>query len=120
MSARLSVAFPAACSGDMYAAVPRMTPTLVIIAGDVIVGDMVAAGLLRRRVHRFGEAEVEHLHNAVAGDLDIRWFEISVNNSLLVRGFESLGDLLAMGSASSSGTHHRRCGRRVSGPPLTP
>ena len=30
---------PFACSGAMYAAVPRIMPTPVIIAGDVIVGD---------------------------------------------------------------------------------
>ena len=33
MSDRLSAALPFACSGDIYAAVPRMTPTPVIIAG---------------------------------------------------------------------------------------
>ena len=38
MSARLSTAFPRACSGDMYAAVPSTSPTCVI-AGVVIVGD---------------------------------------------------------------------------------
>ncbi len=40
MSARLSTGLPCACSGAMYAAVPRITPG-VVIAGDVIVGDMV-------------------------------------------------------------------------------
>ena len=39
MSLRLSASRPFACSGDMYAAVPRITPTPVIMAGDVIVGD---------------------------------------------------------------------------------
>jgi hypothetical protein len=39
MSVRLSIDFPRACSGDMYAAVPRMTPACVI-AGVVIVGDI--------------------------------------------------------------------------------
>ena len=39
MSARLSTGRPFACSGDIYAAVPRIMPTPVIIAGDVIVGD---------------------------------------------------------------------------------
>ena len=37
MSARLSTALPRACSGDMYAAVPRIIPACVI-AGVVIVG----------------------------------------------------------------------------------
>jgi hypothetical protein len=38
MSARLSTSLPRAYSGDMYAAVPRIIPTPVIIAGVVIVG----------------------------------------------------------------------------------
>ena len=37
-SARLSTVFPRACSGDMYAAVPRIMPACVI-TGVVIVGD---------------------------------------------------------------------------------
>ena len=43
MSLRLSTALPRACSGLMYAAVPSIMPTPVIIAGDVIVGDAVAS-----------------------------------------------------------------------------
>jgi len=38
----LSAGFPFACSGDMYAAVPRIIPAAVI-AGVVIVGDCVIA-----------------------------------------------------------------------------
>jgi hypothetical protein len=37
MSARLSTVLPRACSGDMYAAVPRIIPACVM-AGVVIVG----------------------------------------------------------------------------------
>ena len=40
MSLRRSALCPRACSGAMYAAVPRSTPTPVIIAGEVIVGDI--------------------------------------------------------------------------------
>ena len=51
----------------MYAAVPRITPTPVIIAGDVIVGDAVHVGAAGRgfRVRELREAEVEHLDHAV-------------------------------------------------------
>ena len=35
MSVRLSTALPRACSGDMYAAVPRMTPCIVPAALNV-------------------------------------------------------------------------------------
>ena len=38
MSARLSTVLPRACSGDMYAAVPRITP-IAVRAGDVTVSD---------------------------------------------------------------------------------
>src|SRR4030095_16028406 len=44
-SQRLSAGRPFACSGLMYAAVPRITPTPVTIAGVVIVGDCVTFGL---------------------------------------------------------------------------
>ena len=38
-----STLLPRACSGDMYAAVPRMTPAAVIAAGLVIVGELASA-----------------------------------------------------------------------------
>ena len=47
----------------------------------------------RRRIQRFGEAEVEHLHGAVRTDLDVGRLEIPVDNALLVRRFKRLGDL---------------------------
>ena len=47
-----------------------------------------------RRFHRFREAEVEHLHGAIRPQLDVRGLEITMNNPLLVRGFQRLGDLL--------------------------
>ena len=37
MSDRLSTGFPRACSGDMYAAVPMITP--ICVAAAVSVGD---------------------------------------------------------------------------------
>ena len=56
---------PRACSGDMYAAVPRIMPACVI-AGVVSVGDCDTFGDdARGRFHRLREAEVEHLHGAV-------------------------------------------------------
>jgi hypothetical protein len=44
MSERRSADLPCACSGDMYAAVPSSTPTPVMSAGLVIVGDIVTSG----------------------------------------------------------------------------
>ena len=43
---------------------------------------------------RFRQPEVEHLHGPVASQLDVRGFEIAVDDALLVRRFEGLGDLL--------------------------
>ena len=51
----------------MYAAVPRMTPTPVIIAGVVIVGDcdVASSAAAAVRVQRLRQPEVQHLHRAV-------------------------------------------------------
>ena len=43
MSLCLAAGLPLACSGDMYPAVPSSTPTPVMSAGDVIVGDIDSA-----------------------------------------------------------------------------
>jgi hypothetical protein len=37
--------------------------------------------------------EVEHLHGSVRPQLDVGGFQISVDDALLVRGFESFGNL---------------------------
>ena len=74
---------------------PRIIPTCVI-AGAVSVGEFMASPALdaARRIHRFGQPEVEHLHRAVGADLDVRGLEIAMDDALLVRGFQRLGDLL--------------------------
>ena len=83
----------------MYAAVPRIMPACVI-AGVVIVGDCDTLGRRRgRRLQRLGQPEVEHLHGAVRPHLDVRGLQIAVDDALLVRGFERLGDLLARSAA---------------------
>ena len=53
MSLRFVAARPLACSGAMYAAVPRITPACVI-AGEVIVGDWVNACAAAASVPAFG------------------------------------------------------------------
>ena len=53
MSVRRSIGFPAACSGDMYAAVPRMTPSCVPCAA-VRVGEFISVG---ERARSAAEAE---------------------------------------------------------------
>ena len=41
-----------------------------------------------------GEAEVEHLHLAVRRELDVGGLQVAVDDALLVRLLERLGDLL--------------------------
>jgi hypothetical protein len=40
-----------------------------------------------------GEAKVEYLHDAIESHLDVGWFQIPVNDALLVGRFEGLGQL---------------------------
>ena len=47
-----------------------------------------------RRLHGLRQAEVQDLHRAVGTHLDVRGFQIAMDDALLMRGFESLGDLL--------------------------
>ena len=54
--------------GAHYAAVPRIIPH-ESSRGVVSVGDIEAWRRTGRRLHRFREAEVEHLHRAVRADL---------------------------------------------------
>ena len=46
------------------------------------------------RLHRLRQAEVQHLHRAVGAHLDVGGLEIAVDDPLLVRRLERLGDLL--------------------------
>ena len=82
--------------GLMYAAVPRIMPRRVI-AG---VGHASANSATRRadpiarvRLQRLCQTEVEHLDRAVGADLDVRGLQIAMDDPLLVRGFERVGDL---------------------------
>ena len=80
----------------MYAAVPRITPAWVI-AGAVMVGDLDASGAPPTGSMRFRQAKVEHLHRAVRAHLDVRRLQIAMDDSLLVRGFQRLRNLLRNG-----------------------
>ena len=50
-----------------------------------------------RRLHRLRQAEVQHLHRAVRSHLDVRRLQVAMDDALLVRRFERLGDLLRDG-----------------------
>ena len=92
MSARLSTTAPRACSGAMYAAVPRITPACV--ADSVSVGEMDGLPCGDRRLQRFRQSEVENLDVAVGGQLHVGRFQIAMDDAFLVRVFQSFGDLL--------------------------
>ena len=85
MSVRRSAAWPRACSGLMYAAVPRIVPVPVTTAAPVRAV----------RLGRFdpGQAEVEHLDEAIGGDRDVRGLEIPMHDAVLMGRFERAGDL---------------------------
>ena len=44
-------------------------------------------------LNRLGQSEVEHLDGAVGPDLDVRRFQIAMNDPRVVRGFEGIDDL---------------------------
>ena len=54
---------PRACSGHMYAAVPRIMPACVIAAAVIVGESAIAPGI--RSAERLGQSEVEHLDRAV-------------------------------------------------------
>jgi hypothetical protein len=43
---------------------------------------------------RFSQSEIQHLHRAIGRQLDIRRFQVAVNDAAFVRRFERIGDLL--------------------------
>ena len=93
-SARRSTALPRACSGAMYAAVPRISPISVPCA--VSVGEFDGdprAPLAAAGIDGLRQAEVQDLDRAVAADFDVGRLQVAVDDALLVRGFERVGDL---------------------------
>ena len=92
MSLRRPTGFPRACSGLMYAAVPKITP-IWVMAGVVMVGDLDASAEVPAGSIAFANPKSKHLHRPVRSDLDVRRLQIAVDDPLLVRRFERLRDL---------------------------
>jgi hypothetical protein len=44
-------------------------------------------------LQRFGEAKVQHLHRAIRPHLDVRGLQVTMDDSLVVRGFERFRNL---------------------------
>src|SRR5215469_4722695 len=94
MSARLSIGLPRACSGDIYAAVPRITPACVI--SSETVGDMVGLPALEaaRSSAAFASPEIQHLQSTLGRDLDVRRLQIAMHDPFLVRRVQCRRQLL--------------------------
>ena len=71
----------------------RGSSPICVIAGDVIVGEFATLADVAGRFQRLRQAEVEHLHRAVGAHLDVRRLQVAVDDALLVRGLERVGDL---------------------------
>ena len=99
MSARLSTALPRACSGAMYAAVPRIMPSACVIAWRrVSVGELSSdrprpAGRSSKPAPSLREPEVEDLDGAVGSDLDVGRLEVAMDDALFVGCLQRVGDL---------------------------
>ena len=72
---------PRACSGDMYAAVPRITPACVIAGRTSATFDRTRR-LAESGVHGLRQAEVEHLDRAVGAQLDVGRLQIAMDDPL--------------------------------------
>ena len=98
MSARRSTVRPFACSGLMYAAVPRIIPACVI-AGVVIVGDIEHARQTNHAAGSMALARPKSSTFTVPSDRTLMFagFRSRWMMPLLVRGFERLRDLLRDG-----------------------
>jgi hypothetical protein len=95
MSARLSTGRPRACSGLMYAAVPRIIP--IAVPALVIVGTIVGVEFgLRGDLagDRLGQPEVEDLHVAGGRQLHVRRLEIAMDDPPFMRVLEAFRNLL--------------------------
>ena len=69
-------------------------PAPVIRAGEVIVGDRATPTDVRAcGLQRLGQAEIQHLDRTVSSELDVRGFEIAVDDAVLVCRLERFGDL---------------------------
>ena len=63
------------------------------VAPRLNVGELYGSSPRDSSLKTLREAEVEHLDRAVAAQLHVRRLEIAVNDPLVVRGGEGLGDL---------------------------
>ena len=97
------------CSGDMYESVPAAVPW------SASTGLRRGRIVDRRRPAR--HAEVEHLHQPVFGDHDVRGFDVPVHEPIRVRCGQRIGHLAAdvEDGVQRQGTLRGEIGQRPSG-----
>ena len=59
----------------------------------MIVGEFASAGSVLAGLERLGQAEVEHLDGPIRAQLDVGRLQIAMDDALLVRGLQGVGDL---------------------------
>ena len=64
-----------------------------VIAGLVIVGDRETSLDPSDGLERFCQTEVQHLDRAVRSHFDVGGFEVAMDDAVLMRGVEGVGDL---------------------------
>ena len=62
-------------------------------SASVAVARFVCCSGVFLAAEQFGQAEVQNLHAAVVGDEDVLGFQIAMDDALVVRGRETVGDL---------------------------
>ncbi len=89
-SARASSSSPRACSGDMYATVPSVVPTVVTCSGATRVTS--ASPPPRRDIASLAMPKSSTLAWPRSGDEDIRRLDVAMNDAAGVRGVEAIRD----------------------------
>ena len=85
----------------MYGVVPMTAPSRVPLSRHRV--ERVYVGRPSASAAALRQTEVEHLHRAVGGDLDVGRLEIAVNDAALVRGLQRRRRSAAQCSARPSG-----------------
>ena len=87
MSVRASTCCPRACSGDMYAAVPTTVPASVLTPNCVVSAPVWPDS------GELGQAEVQHLHDAVRPEHHVLRLDVAMDDPGGVRGAQRGRDL---------------------------
>ena len=77
----------------MYAVVPRITPTPVIMAGIGMAGECAGASVVEPPAPvAFARPKIQHLHLAGVSDGDVGGLQVAMNDRLVVGRFQRVHD----------------------------